>query len=417
MRTTFYLSQVRGKGSRIRNDISQDIDDEDDLFSHRKSPKIDPETKQQRSVILKWLKQLSISNPSIADGIEDSIVNWFLQSGSLLPKALHLKIEKKTTDLVSMIRTLNENDVLTDDTLNFMTNSVETAPPEELVWSILNDAYNYALKKQSSVIPLTKTIGENPPIILQRNVLNRILKSLGLQRLPNVFGDPKDIIDDDFRNGNFFFALYEKLTGEKVQPVSTAVSQKKAINNTQMVLVLLESKKFIDSSFINCAPQIVSGDQFVFQQLLSMIFYNCSKIKGPITIKFVSQTQTTSYTTENPIPKSYIEGSNLQDGVTLPKLLTSIDPIYSKLPYLLLSPQNDIEKKWNIRKTIEYLQRKPAWPTTEKIDINDLIDGEELTVQALYNGILACYPHKFASEKACKSLRFILGLNPEQSNY
>ena len=459
MRTSYYLSKYKSSIATTGAESSSDFDE--DLFSGQENSTNEIQSAKEKSQILKWLKEISASNPDLSDGLDDSIVSWFIQSGYLLPRAIGIRTDEKIRDLTTAISVLTKNGCLTETTLRYMKDFVETAPPVELVWRILNDIYHFALEKQNTVVPLTRVTEGQEKCVLQRDQISRFLKALDLPKLPNVFNEPKAIVDDNFRNGTFLFALYEKLTGEKIEPVSTAVSMQRAVKNTQLAIALFVRKNYIDQSFLQSATAIVNGNHFALQHLLSMILVNVSRIHGPLDTKTLDQSSSddehaadfnkitfrlrrknrdgssdyssddvfqkaSSSDDQNDYPdeaasqrymnrqnqeKRYIDNSTINDGISLPKLITAIDPKFSKVPYILVTPRYEVEKKWNIRKTVEYLRKKEQWPPEIVINVNDLIQGEEQSLISLYRGLMATYPSKFESERSVNHLKNIIGIN------
>ena len=278
------------------NESSSDFDE--DLFSGQRNQKDNAQTAREKTLILKWLKEISASNPELSDGLDDSIVSWFIQSGYLLPRAIGIKTDERIKDLTSAITLLTENGCLTNSTLSYMKDFVETAPPVELVWRILKDIYHYALSKQNAVVPLTRVISGQEKCVLQRDQISRFLRALDLPKLPSVFREPKAIVDDNFRNGNFLFSLYEKLSGETVEHLPTAVSVQRAVKNTQIAIALFVKKNYIDQSFIHSATAIVNGNQFALQHLLSMILVNVSRVEGPLETRTLDQINDSTRRTE-----------------------------------------------------------------------------------------------------------------------
>ena len=464
MRTSYYISKYKSSMAPTGDESSSDFDE--DLFSGQENSTNEIQSAKEKTQILKWLKEISASNPDLSDGLDDSIVSWFIQSGYLLPRAIGIRTDEKIKDLTTAITVLTKNGCLTETTLSYMKDFVETAPPVELVWRILNDIYHFALEKQNSFVPLTRVIEGQEKCILQRDQISRFLVALDLPKLPNIFNEPKAIVDDNFRNGTFLFALYEKLTGEKVDPVSTAVSVQRAVKNTQLAIALFVRKNYIDQSFLQSATAIVNGNQFSLQHLLSMILVNVSRIQGPLETKTLDQSssddidnavglnkitfrlrqknkeKSSDYSSDeivqnaessstsddqNDYPdeaaskkymkqqqnkeKRYIDNTSIKDGISLPKLITAIDPKFSKVPYILVAPRYDVEKKWNIRKTIEYLRKREQWPSDIIINVNELLQGEEQSLTDLYQGLMATYPTKFESERSRLHLKSLIGIN------
>ena len=428
MRTSYYLSRYKSSIADSKADDFSDIDE--DLFDSQGSYNEKPEISKEKQVILKWLRTISESNPSLADGLEDSIVSWFIQSGHLLPKAIGIKTNEKIKDLTTAISVLAKSGCLSKQTMLYMKDFVETAPPVELVWKILNDVYQFALIKQKAKVPLTKAVGADT-CILQRNKISGFLKALGLPKLPDVFSEPKEIVDDVFRNGNFLFSLYGKLTGESIQPLSTAVSAQRAVKNTQVAIALFVKRDFIDESFIKSASAIVSGNQFALQHLLSMILVNVSRSVGPLQTSTLGESTEVMHSTQskrkdketdddsyddeyedNEEEESnddvYVKNDKICDGTTLPKLITTLDPKFIKIPYILVDPKYEVEKKWNVRKTLEFLMKKNEWPKNISIDYEKLYNGEEKSLNQLFNGITSTYPDKFSNPASRESLKAAL---------
>jgi hypothetical protein len=103
--------------------------------------------------------------------------------------------------------------------------------------------------------------------------------------------------------------------------------------------------------------------------------------------------------------------SRVSDGVGLSKLLAALDPDYSFLDCIFTEPTSDSEKKWNIRKSIEFLIRKKSWPVGVVIDPYLLFDGRKSEVVKLYDAISMIYANKFKSQSALLVVKDTLGLD------
>jgi hypothetical protein len=204
--------------------------------------------------------------------------------------------------------------------------------------------------------------------------------------------------EDIFRNGQFLLDLYcvlERVPDVRMIPAKTP---RQALKNTEKVLRMLEEKKFLDQSFIAAAPLLANGSRFALQQLLSMVFWNVSLVESVSEDGSVQET-------------NFVERNTLKDGVTLPKLLSAIDPDYLALGCLFAEPATESERKWNVRKSLEFLQRRSDWKG--QIDPQRLYQGVKGDVEALYDGIRQCYRSKFTSLSSLACLKETLGLNPK----
>ena len=342
--------------------------------------------------LIKWISKLSLKKPEFKDGIDESIISWFLQSAYLFPYVLQLSENSKT--LTESLKILIKNGYISQETIEYLKDFVETAPSPNLIWKILEDIHNFHLKKQNLSLPLFKFFDSQQPLILPINKINEILIKLKLPQLPNKKIKNKPIIDDIFKNGYFLFLLYCTLTGENIYPFNSVINNEKALKNTHLILELLYKKNFIDSSFIKSAPLIVSGDIFVFQHLLSIIFFNLS-----------NNDENNNNNTNN----NYLEKNILLDGVSLPKIIINIDKTFSKVPYIILNPKNEDEIKWNLRKTIEFLENKKNWNLKEQINLENIFKGEKNTINKLFNGIINLYRYKLNND-VIMFLKNILGL-------
>lgn len=450
-RTSYYVS-LYGGSSQINPSSTMY---NDDLFGP-----ISP--KDRKSIInlthkkiLKWLQECSDTIPDLMNGMDDSIVSWFLQSAHLLPKILQLttkpskllsttidepydsdnfedennsleKTELLPTDIVNSLKILIKNHCLTKETQNLLKTSINSIPPPEIVWRILEDLHNYSLEQTNVTVPLTRTIGAERPIIFQRNVLNKFLEKL---RLPLLSTDStKSYLDDPSKNGQLFIELYNALTGDK-KSIKIALSPQQAQSNVEFALNLLIQSSFIDESFSKCAVNVVNGDMLLIQRIISLILSNTTEIKSTTrsvnqntkktkTDYFDDQNFDSQSTYDNASVKSkkstekvFVKSSKISDGISLVKLLTVIDPDFSNVECLFANPANEIEKKWNIRKSLEFLYKKSNWPRENKVDSSLLYSGEYKTTNSLYNGLITCYNNKFSSLAAIINLKNILGLD------
>lgn len=402
MLTSAYLTRMRG--SRTAASRSRNVDDE--LFDYQTEPEV---VAQRRSAIVKWLREASSTFPDATEGLDDSVVSWFLQSARRLPAVLGLSDASSDPDLASALKILIERGCLTKETISYLQKSCSNAPPPDLIWRILDDVHEYALSNTKVTVPLTRTKGPERPVILTQQVLSRVLRRLGLPGFPATFAR-RQICDDVFRNGKFLNDLYSVLSGTQAVRLKTAVSASKATELTQKALRKLSEKNFIDKSFIAAAPAIVNGNMCVLQQILSMIFWNVS-ITGKITrVKPKANALFSDQETEKDTgEKEFLQKNRIQDGVALSKLLTAIDPEFT-IDCIFAEPKSEAERKWNVRKSIEFLMRKRTWPPSIDVNSYAVFDGEKDAVMQLFNGIRQCYPMKFASLSAVMSLKQALGL-------
>lgn len=409
LRTSFYVSQAQANRS-----FTGDTDAyEDNLFrGQAEADDSDPVVQSRRKLILKWLKECSASNPSIYDGMEESIVEWFLLSGHLIPQILNLKKSDKVKTLADSLKLLVDNHCLTNDTIAYLKKSVEDAPPPYLIWRILDDVHQFALERAEITVPLTKTIGSNRPVLFESNVLSQILLSLGLRKLPRANDPEKAIVDDPFRNGQFLLDLYSVLTREETPVFKTAVSQQRAIQVTKKAIQLLVDKDYIDQSFLNSAPLIVSGDLLALQQLISMIIWNVAADETlPKPKPNTTELNNLNDSDNDGESQVRITKCLIKDGVALPKLLTSIDKDYINLNCIFAEPENDAERKWNVRKSVEFLARKADWPIDVNINPQKLFDCEEQTIISFLHGIICCYKTRFSNDQSIESLKKCFGLS------
>jgi len=343
---------------------------------------------------MNWLESQAENNRSFREGLDDSIVSWFIQSGYCLKRIMGVDNQRNDKSLSSTIRILIQNNYISNETVNYMKNFIETAPPPDLVWRILNDVYHFWLQKKELSVPLVSS-ENNKGFILDIDDINSFLEGVGAPLITD--SQPESIIDNPFRNGRFLMILYGKLTNENIHQYSTAVSTERAIKNTKIAISLFEKKGFLDHSFIEAASALVSGDRFVLQQIISVIILNSEK-----TEKKKKEEPSTN------IEMAYSMNCTLNDGVTLPKLISTIDVTFQKIPHIILSPSNTTEIKWNIRKTLEFLESKPEW--TYRIDPDSLMKGSIKSIEELCNGIFLCYPHKFQHANSKNRVRIFLGL-------
>ena len=396
MMTSMYLSRLRGGGGAARGHAV-----EDDLFAAYEEETV---TKVRRNVIVKWLREASATLPDTTD---ESVVSWFLQSANLLPGILKMGEDPATLDLAATLKLLIERGCLKKETISYLQKSFDNAPPPNLVWRILEDVHEFALEQTKVAVPMTYTKGQSRPVVLSQPVLSRVLRRLGLPPFPSTFAR-RQLCDDIFRNGKFLHDLYSVLSGTQFVRIKTAVSARKATELTLKALKKLSEKNFIDKSFVAAAPVIVSGNIYVLQQILSMIFWNLS-ITGKITrVKPKEQPWV-----EEPAvaeEKEMLEKNKLEDGVALSKLLTAIDPDFSSLDCIFAEPTSEAERKWNIRKSIEFLMRKSTWPPSVDVNSYAVFDGEKEAIMNLFKGIKECYASKFTSLSAVMSLKQALGL-------
>lgn len=366
----------------------------------------------QHKVIIRWLRECSASVPAVADGLNESIVLWFLQSGHLLPSILRLEHDKKNIGLSTALKLLVKNKCLKRDTIKYLQKYCENTPPPDLVWRILDDVHEYALNVTKVTVPLTRTCGESRPVVLSRDVLSGLLTRIGLQPLPND-ARSKRLEEDGLRNGQFLIDLYCVLADAPFVKVRTAHSTKLALENTQKAIGKLIEKEFLDESFASAAPMIVNGNQFVLQQMLSMVFWNVSRTgeipharhQTEVSEITLDQDSDDAVSSVKCVPKN-----TLQDGVALPKLLTAIDPVFAELDCIFAEPTTESERKWNVRKSIEFLLKKLEWPEEIRVEFYAAFAGEMNEVMNLYQGIVTCYPKKFVSLSSIVCLKQVLGL-------
>jgi hypothetical protein len=69
--------------------------------------------------LLHWLREPTATVPELADGLEESIVLWFLQSADLLPLGLGLEVDTPEKDLASAIRIIVQHGCLQQPTITF----------------------------------------------------------------------------------------------------------------------------------------------------------------------------------------------------------------------------------------------------------------------------------------------------------
>lgn len=462
-RTSYYVSLYGGNTTVNPSSTMYN----DDLFSS-----ISP--KDRKSIInithkkiLKWLQECSDTTPDLMNGMNESIVDWFLQSAHLLPDILHLspkpdksdtisnffeeesteiedfqdkydqnlyKSEILSTDIVNAIKILIQNHCLTKDTRTLLKNSINSIPPPEIVWRILEDLHSFSLKKTNVTVPLTRTKGAERPIVFQRNIINKFLQKLHLPLLTEDTPS-KSYLDDPFKNGQLFIDIYNALTGD-TKTIKLALSPPQAQSNVEIALNLLIQSFFIDESFSKCAANIVNGDMFLIQRIISLVMCNATEIKSPKrsfkqTPNLLLREQDEDYdiddkkkktdiifNNDNASEKSkksqekvFVKGSKISDGISLVKLLTVIDPDFSNVECLFAKPANEIEKKWNIRKSLEFLYKKSDWPRENKVDSSLLYSGEFRATNSLYNGLTTCYKNKFSSLATIINLKNMLGLD------
>jgi hypothetical protein len=350
---------------------------------------------EHHPAIIQWLRESTASVPEITEGLEESIVSWFLQSGYLLPLVVNVCSEP-CDDLTSAIRVLVQQGCLQPPTVEYLRHACEDAPPPDLVWRILEDIFGFATLQRSVSVPLAKTQGTDRPVVFDQATLSTIFRSLGLPPLPAAREIRRGhLTDNSYRNGQFFMDLYCVLEGIESARVSTPSSAARAIQTVKKALKLFRDKNFIDESFLRTAPLIVSGDPFVIQHVLSAIVWNATRDPS---VKAPGKTG------------AHTENAKLQDGVVLPKLLAAIDPEFVNVKCVLTDPRTEVERKWNLRKCCQALRKKSAWPP--EFDINEglLFVGDHRAVSSLCDGIIACFPAKFESDAAIRALREALGL-------
>lgn len=436
-RTSYYVSLYGG---------SSQINPSSTMYSDELFGPISP--KDRKSIInithkkiLKWLQECSDTVPDLMNGMDDTIVSWFLQSAHLLPEILHLssnsideptendvsenndgleKTEILPTDLVNSLKILIRNRCLTKETQNLLKRSIDSIPPPDIVWRILEDLHNYSLSKTNVTVPLTRTIGAERPIIFQKNVLNKFLEKLHLPLLDDNIS--KSYLDDPFKNGQLFIELYNVLTGDK-KSAKIALSPQQAQSNIEFALNLLIKTSFIDESFSKCAANIVNGDMVLVQRIISLVFCNATEIKSSKNSKKAksddgydnfdvqSNSENASVKSKKSTEKVFVKDSKISDGISLMKLLTVIDTEFANVECLFANPANEIEKKWNIRKSLEFLYKKSNWPRENKVDSSLLYSGEYKATNSLYNGLITCYNNKFSSLAAIINLKKMLGLD------
>lgn len=409
MWTSLYLSKFNGDNSTCTERSTVD----DNLFGSNTSKEESEVDEIQRKVIIRWLRECSASVPDIADGLNESIVSWFLQSGHLLPSILHLPCEEKELGLSSALKLLVKHKCLKRETIKYLQKFCANAPPPELVWRILEDVHESALETTKVTVPLARVRGESRPVILSRDVLSSLLNKLGLPSLDQD-GRVKPLVEDNLRNGQFLSDLYCVLANAPFVKVRSARSTKKAIENTQKAIEKLVEKDFLNDSFVSAAPMIVNGNQFIMQQLLSIVFWNVSRtgeipqVKRPNEVSEMNLDQ--GEVQEVNTDHQKVSNNTLQDGVALPKLLTVVDPVFAELDCIFAEPMTESERKWNVRKSIDFLLRKPEWPGSISVEFYAAFAGESQEVMNLYKGIIGCYPQKFASLSSVMCLKQVLGL-------
>lgn len=353
-----------------------------------------------REEIDEWLQKKKNEIPSITDGLQDGIITWFETSGHLLPKAVGLQ----SCDTLKMaIRCLKKNGVLRQETINYLKAYAETATPPILVWFILEDVYRYYKclhddNRRDGIHPLLRSSDQ---CVLQDDVISSILVHLGIKPL-YLNTEHKEIIDDHSRNGELLLDLYNALTGESIQKKPTAVSRGKAAINTMYAITLLESKQFLDESFLECSEQIADGDRLVIQQVISNVIMSAVEKGVKIVVDGLKIGQ---------LKKTNVVRTKVSDGLTLPRLITSLDSEFTSVRHIIDNPSSESERKWNIRKTIDFLQRKRYWPYTEKINCFELYNGSQKYLNMLYQGIIKLYPDNFRNPRAVNYLKLQLGCN------
>jgi hypothetical protein len=383
--TSLFLSQF-DDGAPARHDGDDLFDDQ--LFDAADDP---PFREVQHRAVVAWLKESSAAAPEITEGLGDSIVSWFLQSAYLLPVILGLKSSGPPTDLTSTIRVLVQHKCLKPSTVSYLQKSCEHAPPPDLIWHILDDVYEFALAQRSVSVPLVRTKGLERPILLDQSTLSSILNAFGLPPFPGINElRGKSLAENQFRNGQFLLSVYCAL--EKIESVEmkAAASIKKSIQHAEKVLRMFQEKDFLDESFVAAAPLLVNGDLFTLQQILSNVFWNVS-IETEIPQEKPDEGDTV------------VERNTLQDGVALPKLLAAIDPEFAAIECIFAEPEREAERKWNLRKSFEFLTKKAAWPRESDTEPSFLYVGQKSAVIKLFQGIVACYPSKFdaLSSRTC----------------
>ena len=424
-RTSFYVSQFNNNASKVQSSILFN----DELFGTASPKEMKGIQAAKRQAILKWLKDCSNDIPNISEGLDKSIVSWFLQSAYLLPKLLKLPVvngnenstelqeELETLDVKDCIELLIQNKVLSRDTILRLKHTINDLPLPESIWCILDDVHKYAVEKQNITVPLTKTAGKDRPVILQRNVINNYLAKLRLPPLPTIEEAQKPILDNPFRSGLIYINLYIALTNDKEAKTPPILASKQARATVEKGLSLLIRSNFLDDSFTNSCNAIVNGDMLVIQQVLSNVIFNSSRSGFVIKQKQpTAQNDDTSLIPDpnkKPVERTFLKTSKISDGVSLVKLLTCIDPEFSKVECIFAKPENEVEKKWNTRKAIEYLQKRDDW-SVGVIDSSLLFAGETNAINALYKGLLSSYSSKFASLSSIMNLKEILGMDTTQ---
>ncbi|OHT10557.1 hypothetical protein TRFO_20041 [Tritrichomonas foetus] len=407
-RTSYYVSKFDGEPTETQTSVMFN----DDLFGSVSARNIDPIQNAKHQAILKWLQECSSTTPEITQGINDSIVSWFLQSAYLLPSALGLKVEKQPTEVSEAIRILVKNKCLSKETILSLKESIDDTPLPNVIWQILSDVHRFAVNKYSVTVPLTRTLG-NRPIIFQRETINKFLTRLKLPLLPSIEEAKRPIVDDPFKNGTFYTDLYITLTNEKIMRIKPTRSVKQAKLNIESGINLLIKGHFLDESFSICSSAVVNGDMLLIQQIISCVICNSSSQNNEKS-KLIDQEDFPS----SPIQrgkqspeKVFIRSNKIQDGLALVKLLTCIDPEFDKVECLFAIPSNDVEKKWNVKKAIEFLLRKDKWPIGCTVDSSLIYAGELNSTKLLFKGLTECYNNKFVSLSSILNLKEILGLD------
>jgi hypothetical protein len=397
MLTSMYLTQFQDSAS-LAGQSEASFDDE--LFHTDTGTAL---RDVQRQAIRDWLSAAGAKVPELTEGLNESIVSWFLQSAYLLPSVLQLpsaqqpRRGKQSTSLSSALQLLIQSKCLKDSTISYLQKSSAHAPPPDLIWRILEDVHDFAVDQPKVTVPLLHTEGTDRPVVLDSGALSGILKSLNLPPLPPP-GKQAPLEEDSFRNGQFLLDVYcvlERVPDVSMKPAKTI---QQAVKNTEDVLRMFEEKKFVDHSFVLAAPLLANGSRFVLQQLLSMIFWNVSRVDPRTQAPIV-------------VSPDHVLQNRLDDGVTLPKLLSAIDANYAHLGCIFAEPTTEAERKWNVRKSVEFLQKKPGW--TAQVDPGRLFGGFKRDVEALFEGLKACYRAKFGSLSSISCLRETLGLNPK----
>lgn len=417
-RTSFYLSMYEGNPQL--NQTSTFYDDELFLSLNKKEKRDVINLTHQK--ILDWLQECSETTPNLMNGIDKSIVSWFIQSAYLLPGILHIEPEIteeisenyqqdfSSMDISDVIKFLIKNNVISQETRRLLKNTINSIPAPEIVWKILEDIHNYALEQTNVTVPLTRAMGDTKPIIFPKPLINQFLQRLHLPELPLILDEKTPFYENSFKNGRFLLDLYSSLTGERKQLKVTTVP-KETKQNIGFALSLLIQANFIDESFSKCIPSILKGDIFLLQQIISLIMFNAKPVNSGNQSEHLEKSESNQIESESSKEKMFVKSSMIKDGISLVKLLTCIDVAFTKVDCLFSDPENDIEKKWNVRKALEYLYKKEQWPNQYQVDSSLLISGEMRTANLFYQGMIECYPNKFASLSAIMNLKKILGLD------